>query len=78
MVVVPSPEPLRDPGELGLLRRYERSRAEPILAMDTMVDSLFRLFGAEGALTVRLRNAGLNLTNRLPVIKNMLMRQAMH
>ncbi len=72
-----SREPRRDPGELGLLRRYERARAEPILAMDTMVDSLFRLFGAENALAARLRNAGLNLTDRLPVIKNMLMRQAM-
>ena len=72
-----SREPLRDPGELGLLRRYERSRAEPILAMDTMVDSLFRLFGADDALAARARNFGLNLTDRLPVVKNMLMRQAM-
>jgi ubiquinone biosynthesis UbiH/UbiF/VisC/COQ6 family hydroxylase len=75
--VLYSREPLRDPGELRLLRRYERARAEPILAMDTMVDSLFRLFGAEGRLAARLRNAGLNLTDRLPVVKNMLMRQAM-
>jgi ubiquinone biosynthesis UbiH/UbiF/VisC/COQ6 family hydroxylase len=67
----------RDPGELRLLRRYERARAEPILAMDTMVDSLFRLFGADSPLAARLRNAGLNLTDRLPVVKNMLMRQAM-
>jgi 2-polyprenylphenol 6-hydroxylase len=70
-------EPFRDPGELRLLRRYARARAEPILAMDTMVDSLFRLFGAEGRLAARVRNAGLNLTDRLPVVKNMLMRQAM-
>ena len=70
-------EPRRDPGELRLLRRYERQRAEPILAMDTMVDSLFRLFGAEGRLAAQWRNAGLNLTDRLPVVKNMLMRQAM-
>jgi 2-polyprenylphenol 6-hydroxylase len=70
-------EPSRDPGELRLLRRYERARAEPILAMDTMIDTLFRLFGAEHALAARLRNAGLNLTDRLPVVKNLLMRQAM-
>jgi 2-polyprenylphenol 6-hydroxylase len=70
-------EPMRDPGELGLLRRYERGRAEPILAMDTMVDSLFRTFGAESPVVARLRNAGLNLTDRLPVIKNVLMRYAM-
>jgi ubiquinone biosynthesis UbiH/UbiF/VisC/COQ6 family hydroxylase len=70
-------ELFRDPGELRLLRRYERARAEPILAMDTMVDTLFRLFGAENRFAARLRNAGLNLTDRLPVVKNMLMRQAM-
>jgi 2-polyprenyl-6-methoxyphenol hydroxylase-like FAD-dependent oxidoreductase len=75
--VLLSREPRRDPGELGLLRRYERARAEPILAMDTMVDALFRLFGADSAGAARLRNAGLNLADRLPVIKNMLMRQAM-
>ena len=75
--VLHSREPQRDPGDLRLLRRYERSRAEPILAMDTMVDSLFRLFGAEHRLAARLRNAGLNLTDRLPVVKNMLMRHAM-
>jgi 2-polyprenyl-6-methoxyphenol hydroxylase-like FAD-dependent oxidoreductase len=70
--------PLRDPGELLLLRRYERSRAEPILAMDTMVGGLFSLFGAPGPLAGRLRNAGLNLTDRLPVLKNLLIRQALH
>jgi ubiquinone biosynthesis UbiH/UbiF/VisC/COQ6 family hydroxylase len=75
--VISTREPARDPGELRLLRRYERRRAEPILAMDTMVDSLFRLFGAQGGTAARLRNAGLNLTDRLPVVKNMLMRQAM-
>jgi len=75
--VLYSREPQRDPGELRLLRRYERARAEPILAMDTMVDSLFRLFGAEHRFAAWLRNAGLNLTDRLPVVKNMLMRQAM-
>jgi 2-octaprenylphenol hydroxylase len=70
-------EPVRDPGDWRLLRRYERRRAEPILAMDTMVDTLFRLFGAESPALVRARNTGLNLTDRLPVVKNMLMRYAM-
>jgi 2-polyprenylphenol 6-hydroxylase len=75
--VLAAREPFRDLGDLRLLRRYERARAGPILAMDTMVDSLFRLFGAQGRLAAGLRNAGLNLTDRLPVVKNMLMRQAM-
>ncbi len=75
--VLAAREPGRDPGDPRLLRRYERARAEPILAMDTMVDTLFRLFGAESELMARARNTGLNLTDRLPVVKNMLMRYAM-
>jgi 2-polyprenyl-6-methoxyphenol hydroxylase-like FAD-dependent oxidoreductase len=46
--------------------------------MDTMVDGLFTLFGAPGPLAGRLRNAGLNLTDRLPVLKNLLVRQALN
>lgn len=70
-------EPGRDPGDAALLRRYERRRAEPILAMDGAVDALFRLFGTGAAPAAWLRNAGLNLTGRLPVLKNLLIRQAM-
>ena len=64
-------------GEERLLRRYERERAEPILSMQLMVDGLFRLFGAPGRAAARLRNTGLNLTDRLSVLKNVLMRHAM-
>ena len=64
-------------GDRRLLRRYERERAEPILSMQLMVYGLFRLFGASGGPAARLRNAGLNLTDRLPVLKNVLMRHAM-
>jgi ubiquinone biosynthesis UbiH/UbiF/VisC/COQ6 family hydroxylase len=70
-------EPFRDPGELRLLRRFERARAEAILAMRATVHGLFLLFDAKGGLASRVRNAGLNLTHRVPVIKNMLMRHAM-
>jgi len=70
-------EPGRDPGELRLLRRYERARALEIGAMDATVHGLYRLFGAQARPLALLRNAGLNLTDRLPVIKNLLMRQAM-
>ena len=70
-------ESVRDAGDWHLLRRYERQRAEPILAMDAMVDGLYRLFGARGEVPQRLRNSGLNLTNRLAVVKNLLIRQAM-
>jgi 2-polyprenyl-6-methoxyphenol hydroxylase-like FAD-dependent oxidoreductase len=69
---------VRDAGDWRLLRRYERARAEPILAMDVMVDGLQRFFGAQGAFAARLRNHGLNLTDRLEVVKNLLIRQAMN
>jgi 2-octaprenylphenol hydroxylase len=75
--VLAAREVVRDVGNARLLRRYERRRAEPILAMDLMVDGLFRLFGADSEPLSRLRNAGLNLTGRLPVLKNILIRHAM-
>jgi 2-polyprenylphenol 6-hydroxylase len=71
-------EPVRDPGDWRLLRRYERSRAEPILAVDSMVEGLYRLFAAQSAFAAGLRNRGLNLTDRLEVVKNLLIRQAMN
>lgn len=70
-------EPWRDPGELRLLRRYARARAGDAMAMQATVHGLHRLFGAQAAPLAWLRNAGLNLTDRLPVIKNLLIRQAM-
>lgn len=75
--VLAAREPGRDPGDARLLRRYERARAEPILAMDIAVDGLYALFGARGAAAARARNAGLNLVERLPVLKNILVRRAM-
>jgi 2-polyprenyl-6-methoxyphenol hydroxylase-like FAD-dependent oxidoreductase len=45
--------------------------------MGSVVDGLYTLFNAGNPLAARLRNAGLNLTERMPVLKNILMRQAM-
>jgi len=70
-------EPVRDCGDEALLRRYERQRAEPLLAMDGAVHGLYRLFAAPGRGAARLRGAGLNLTDRLAVVKNVLIREAM-
>lgn len=70
--------PYRDPGDLRLLRRYERARAEAILAMRGAVHGLYWLFDVRSAPLAWLRNAGLDLTNRLSVMKNVLMRQAMN
>jgi len=65
-----------DPGDRLLLRRFERARAEDILAMRWVTDGLFRIFDADSRIVARLRNFGLNLTNSNPVIKTLLARRA--
>jgi 2-polyprenyl-6-methoxyphenol hydroxylase-like FAD-dependent oxidoreductase len=46
--------------------------------MRATVHGLFLLFGAEERWFGPLRNTGLNLVDRLPVLKNVLMRRAMN
>jgi len=69
-------EPFRDCGDRTLARRFERSRAEALLAMRAVTDGLAKLFALPGAAAVRLRNAGLNWTDRLAPVKNLLIRHA--
>ncbi|MGG7053970.1 UbiH/UbiF family hydroxylase [Nitrosomonas sp. ANs5] len=66
-----------DCGEHHLLRCYERSRKEDILAMEWVTDGLQKLFGSEHATLIRLRNLGFEITNRLPVLKTRLMQHAL-
>jgi ubiquinone biosynthesis UbiH/UbiF/VisC/COQ6 family hydroxylase len=66
-----------DCGDYLLLRRYERARKEDILAMEVVTDSLQKLFTNPHPTLVRLRNLGLELTNRLPLLKDRLMRHAL-
>jgi 2-polyprenylphenol 6-hydroxylase len=65
-----------DPGDWLLLRRYERARAEDILALRWVTDGLFRLFASDAPISGRIRNVGLNLANSNPVIKTLLARRA--
>lgn len=75
--VLAAREPGRDVGDRLLLRRFERARAEAILAMDSTVHGLFSLFGAANVVVRRLRNAGMECVDRAGVLKNMLIRHAM-
>jgi 2-octaprenyl-6-methoxyphenol hydroxylase len=75
--VLASREPGRDVGDRLLLRRFERARAEAILAMDSTVHGLFSLFGTANGVARRLRNAGMECVDRAGVLKNMLIRHAM-
>ena len=59
------------------LRPYERARAEEVLALQALTHGLKHLFHPPLAPLAWLRNTGLNLTNRLPVIRNTLVRYAL-
>jgi 2-polyprenyl-6-methoxyphenol hydroxylase-like FAD-dependent oxidoreductase len=65
-----------DPGDRLLLRRFERARAEDILALRWVTDGLFRMFGSDHRIAARIRNSGLNLANSNPVIRTLLARRA--
>lgn len=66
-----------DCGDQGWLRRYERSRAEQVFALQSVTHGLQRLFLPRNATLAALRNTGLNFTNALPVIKSLLVRYAL-
>ena len=55
LAIVAGRPSFRDCGDAHLLRRYERERAEPVMAMRRMTDGLARLFALEGAPIGRLR-----------------------
>lgn len=66
-----------DCGDAKLLRRYARLRKEDVLLMQLTTDGLARLFGTSAEPVRKLRNVGLNLVNRLPVLKNNLIAHAL-
>jgi ubiquinone biosynthesis UbiH/UbiF/VisC/COQ6 family hydroxylase len=66
----------RDPGETAVLRSYARARAEEPFLLQYTTHGLNRLFGSSNPVLSTLRNAGLNLTGRLPVVRNALVRYA--
>jgi 2-polyprenylphenol 6-hydroxylase len=75
--VLAAREDWRDPGDLVLLRRHERARAEPVGLMRLTVNSLARLFAAQDPAVRWARNRGLDWVQAIPPLKNLLIRQAM-
>lgn len=67
-----------DCGDYMMLRRYEIARKEDIVALEWVTDGLQKLFNNPNPTIARLRNLGLEITNRLPLIKNRLMQQALN
>ena len=70
-------EPWRSPGDARLLRRYERERAVPTLAMGGLVDGLWQLFASPAPPLRELRNRGLTLVNHLAPLKRWLSARAL-
>lgn len=66
-----------DSGAVSLLRRFERSRREDLLAMEVVTDGLQMLFGSNLPGAKRLRNAGLRLTDRFFPLKRLLVKRAL-
>lgn len=66
-----------DCGDVAWLRRFERARKEEVVALQSVTDGLQRLFAPDLRPLSLLRNAGLHLIHRLPVVKDMLVRYAM-
>lgn len=66
----------RDAGELAVLRRYARMRAEEPFLLQYATHALSRMFGHRDPLLSALRNLGMNLAGGFPVVKNALVRYA--
>lgn len=65
-------EAFRSIGDLRVLSRYRRARAEPIMAMRIATHGLHGLFASQAAPVVWGRNAGMRFVDRLPFMKRML------
>ncbi|MEQ1879654.1 MAG: UbiH/UbiF family hydroxylase [Burkholderiales bacterium] len=70
-------EAFDDCGARSLLRRYERSRQEEILAMQCVTDGLNKLFGTTLPGIKRLRNLGLRVTDLASPLKRWLVHRAL-
>jgi len=66
----------RDCGEITLLRRYARARAEPVLAMTLATDGLYRMFYQAPAHIAPLRNLAFRAFNQFAFAKRWMVTQA--
>ena len=70
-------EPQRAIGDERVLARYARARKEDVLLMQLTTDGLARLFGADLEPLRVVRNFGLNLLDKLPMLKRRLISHAL-
>jgi ubiquinone biosynthesis UbiH/UbiF/VisC/COQ6 family hydroxylase len=75
--VLKAREPWRPIGDERLLRRYERERLVPVVAMSELTDALWQLFASPMPGLRTLRNTGLAWVNRSGVAKRWLVSRAL-
>ena len=75
--VLKSREDWRPPGDLKLLRRYERARKADVLSTSLATDSLQQLFSLGGSPAQALRNWGMSGFDRSGPLKDWVARRAM-
>jgi len=75
-VIVDAIKHNRDIGALHTLRRYERWRKGENALMLNGVDAIKTVFCTNKQITKALRSFGLNMTNQLPILKNLFTRHA--
>jgi 2-octaprenyl-6-methoxyphenol hydroxylase len=63
-------------GDLALLQRHARRRAEPVARMQAVTDGLLRLFRMNHELPASARNLGMNGLNRIGPMKSALIHEA--
>ena len=66
-----------DLGSLKLLRKYERARRGDNVATMRAMEGFRLLFGHSASTVVNVRNFGLNALDKMPMIKNKIIRKAM-
>jgi len=75
--VLAAREPHQGIGDERVLARYARARKEDVLLMQLATDGLERLFGTNLEPLRVVRNLGLNLLDKLPMVKRRLIAHAM-
>jgi ubiquinone biosynthesis UbiH/UbiF/VisC/COQ6 family hydroxylase len=75
--VVSQREAWRSCGDDRVLQRYARARKEDVILMQLATDGLSRLFGSQLTPVKTLRNLGMSIINKLPLLKKQLILQAM-
>jgi 2-octaprenyl-6-methoxyphenol hydroxylase len=65
-----------DPGAVSVLERYQRWRRFDTMAMGIATDSLNRLFSNNSDVLRAVRDVGLGIVDRLPVMKRFFIREA--